>query len=170
MTAGTIAIAALIVTLVFFLFARQLTQRPVTQRELMIPLALGLALGVLFMSNHPQWRVGTAAVIGVVFGVFTGLLSGQLIRVWRDEATGVVLKRGGWRYLGVIIALLLIRVLIRVILTWTGSSVDELILNAGLLATLLGNVVGRDIVVALRVAPLLKGGWAALPGRYHEFR
>ena len=49
----------------------------------------------------------------MLLGVGTGLTSGQLVRVWRDEATGIVFQRGGWRYLIVLVALLLVRVLIR---------------------------------------------------------
>lgn len=165
MTTGTIAIGALVVALVVFLFARQLVQRPVTQRGLLTPLALGLALGVLFVANHPQPKIVAAVVIGAALGVGTGLLSGQLVRVWRDEATGVVFQRGGWRYLGVIIALLLMRVAIRLIVSRTGGALDDIALNAGLLAALMGNALGRDMVIALRALPLQRGGWVSLPGR-----
>lgn len=166
MTTGTIAIGALVAGLILFLFARQLAQRPVTQRGLLAPLALGVALAILFLTNHPQSKTVAAVIIGAAFGVGTGLLSGQLIHVWRDEAAGIVFQRGGWRYLGVIIALLLVRVVVRFLLIWTGGAVDEIALNAGLLAALMGNVVGRDIVVALRALPLLKRGLAPVRSRW----
>lgn len=165
MTIGVLATVALTLALVITIFARQLMRRPITQRSVLVPLALGVVLGVLFWGNHPASRVVATVVIGVALGLVTGLVSGQFVRVWRDEATSVVFQHGGWRYLGVIIVLLVARLLIRFILIWTGAAVDETALNAGFLAAVVGNLLGRDIVVALRALPLVRGGWASLPSR-----
>lgn len=151
--------------LISFIFARQLMQRPVTQRGLLLPLVVCVLLGVWFLLTQPAFVTVAAVGIGVMLGVGTGLVSGQLMRVWREEATGVVLQRGGWRYLLVIIALLLVRVLIRVVLIASGISVDEAALNAAFIAAIVGNFVGRDIVIALRALPLAGGSFANLSSR-----
>jgi len=93
------------------------------------------------------------------------LLSGQLIRVWRDEATGTVFQRGGWHYLLVLIVLLLARVLLRFVFLRSGSSIDETALNAALIAALVGNFLGRDIHIALRALPLVGGSFTKLSSR-----
>ena len=114
-------------------------------------------------------EIGLAAVaitmVDVVVFAPTGLVSGQVMRVWRDEATGIVLQRGGWRYLLVIIALLLVRLLIRFFLIWRGIAVDEAALNAAFIAAIVGNFLGRDIVIALRALPLAGGSFANLSSR-----
>jgi len=89
----------------------------------------------------------------------------DLGRVWRDEATGMVFQRGGWRYLIVLIALLLARVLIRFLFIRSGSAVDETELNAALIAALVGNFLGRDIRIALRALPLAGGSFTKLSSR-----
>jgi hypothetical protein len=88
-----------------------------------------------------------------------------VIRVWRDEATGIIFQRGGWRYLIVLIVLLLARVLIRFVFIWSGSAVDETALNAALIAALVGNFLGRDIRIALRALKLSGGSFTKLSSR-----
>jgi hypothetical protein len=148
--------------LISFLLARQLLERPVTQRSLLLPVVVCVLLGAWFLSTQPAFMAVAEVGIGLVFGVGTGLVSGQLMRVWRDEATGMVLQRGGWRYLLVVIALLLVRVLIRFILIWRGLAVDEAALNAAFIAAIVGNFLGRDIVIALRALPLAGSSFANL--------
>jgi uncharacterized membrane protein YjjB (DUF3815 family) len=100
-----------------------------------------------------------------VLGVGTGLVSGQVVRIWRNEATGIVFQRGGWRYLIVLIVLLLARVLIRFLFMRSGSAVDETALNAALIAALVGNFLGRDMRTALRALELSGGSFAKLSSR-----
>ena len=165
MSSNVIITALLAVVIVVFIFTRQIIQRPVTQQSLLLPLILSVALAALFLAGHPAPEGIVAVIIGAVLGVGTGLLSGQVVRVWRDEATGLVFQRGGWRYLIVLIVLLLARVLIRFVFTWSGSAVDETALNAALIAALVGNFVGRDILIALRALPLAGGSFAKLSSR-----
>jgi Protein of unknown function (DUF1453) len=165
MNINVIVTALLALVIVVFIFVRQIIQRPVTQRSLLMPLILSVALGGVFLVGHPAPE-GTAAVItGAVLGVGTGLVSGQVVRVWRDEAAGIVFQRGGWRYLIVLIALLLARVLIRFVFTRSGSAVDETAMNAALIAALVGNLLGRDIRTALRALELCGGSFAKLSNR-----
>ena len=165
MNINVIVTAVLALVIVVFIFARQIIQRPVTQRSLLLPLILSVALGGVFLVDHPALEGIAAVVIGTALGVGTGLMSGQLIRVWRDEATGTVFQRGGWLYLIVLIALLLARVLIRFLFTRSGSAVDETALNAALIAALVGNFLGRDIRTALRALQLSGGSFAKLSSR-----
>lgn len=165
MSTNVIITMFLALGIVVFIFVRQIIQRPVTQQSLLLPLIVSVALAALFLIGHPTAEGIAAVVIGAVLGVGTGLVSGMLIRVWRDEATGVIFQRGGWRYLIVLIALLLARVLIRFVFMRSGSAVDEVALDAALIAALLGNFLGRDIHIALRALPLVGGSFAKLSSR-----
>ncbi len=165
MNSNVIITALVALVIVVFIFVRQIIQRPVTQRSLLLPLIVSVALGGMFLVGHPAPEGIAAVVIGAVLGVGTGLVSGQVVRVWRDEATGIVFQRGGWRYLIVLIVLLLARVLIRFLFIWSGSAVDETALNAALIAALVGNFLGRDILTALRALPLAGGSFTNLSSR-----
>jgi hypothetical protein len=107
MNINVIVTALLALVIVVFIFVRQIIQRAVTQQSLLLPLILSVALGGVFLVGHPAPEGIAAVIIGAVLGVGTGLVSGQVVRVWRDEATGIVFQRGGWRYLIVLIVLLL---------------------------------------------------------------
>jgi hypothetical protein len=157
--------AVLALGIVVLIFVRQIVQRPVTQRSLLLPLVLSVALGGVFLAGHPAPEGIAAVILGLAFGIGTGLISGQVIRVWRDEATGIVFQRGGWRYLIVLIVLLLARVLIRLVLIRSDSAVDETALNAALIAAFMGNFLGRDIRTALRALLLTGGSFTKLSSR-----
>lgn len=165
MNINVIVTVLLALVIVVFIIARQIIQRPVTQQSLLLPLILSVAFGGMFLVSHPTPEGIAAVVIGTVLGVGTGLVSGQVVRVWRDEATGIVFQYGGWRYLIILIALLLARVLIRFVFIWSGSPVDEMALNAALIAALVGNFLGRDIRTALRALPLAGGSFTKLSSR-----
>ncbi|GAC1347954.1 MAG: hypothetical protein NVSMB27_14560 [Ktedonobacteraceae bacterium] len=170
MNSTVIITALLVLGIVVFIFLRQIIQQPVTQRSLLLPVILSMVLGVVFLLSHPAREGSVAVLIGAVLGVGTGLVSGQVIRVWRDEATGIVFQRGGWRYLIILIVLLLARVLLRFVFIKSGSAVDETALNAALIAALVGNFVGRDIRIALRALKLSGGSFTKLSNRvqYHQ--
>jgi CcdC protein len=165
MTGNVIVTVLLALAIVVFIFARQIIQRPVTQQSLLLPLIVSVALAAVFLASQPAAEGIVAVIIGALLGVGTGLVSGQVVRVWRDEATGIVFQRGGWHYLIVLIVLLLARVLIRYLFIWSGSAVDETALNAALIAALVGNFVGRDIRTALRALPLAGGSFTKLSSR-----
>lgn len=165
MNSNVIITVLVVLVIVVFIFVRQVIQRPVTQMSLLLPLVLSVALGGVFLAGHPASEGIAAVVIGALLGVGTGLLSGQVVRVWRDEATGIVFQCGGWRYLIVLLILLLARVLIRFVFIWSGSVVDEMALNAALIAALVGNLLGRDIRTALRALKLSGGSFTRLSSR-----
>jgi len=165
MNSNMIVTVLVVLVIVVFIFARQIIQRPVTQISLLLPLLLSVAFGGLFLAGHPAPEGIVAVVIGAALGIGTGLLSGQVVRVWLDEATGTIFQYGGWRYLIILIVLLLVRVLIRFVFTWSGSAVDEMALNAALIAALVGNFVGRDVRTALRALPLAGGSFTKLSSR-----
>ena len=165
MNSNVIITVVIVLAIVVFIFARQIIQRPVTQVSLLLPLLLSVAFAGLFLTGHPTSEGIVAVVIGAALGVGTGLASGQVVRVWRDEATGTIFQYGGWRYLIVLVVLLLARVLIRFVFTWSGSAIDETALNAALIAALVGNFVGRDIRTALRALPLAGGSFTKLSVR-----
>lgn len=165
MSIDVIITVVLALALVIFIFARQMMQRPVTQRGLLLPLMVGVVLGGVFLARQPAFVAVAAVGIGLVLGLSTGLVSGQVMRVWRDEATGIVWQRGGWRYLLVVIALLLVRVLIRFVLIASGIAVDEATLNVAFIAAIVGNFWGRDIVIAWRALLLAGGSFAKLSSR-----
>jgi hypothetical protein len=165
MDTSVIATAILALVMVVYIFARQMMQRPVTQRDLLAPLILGVALGGVFLVSSPALEAAAAVGVGALFGVGTGLVSGQFMRIWRDKATGLVYQRGGWRYLVAIVVLLLARVLIRFVFIWTGAVPDETALNDAFIAALVGNYLGRSVRVALRALPLAGGSFEKLPSR-----
>ena len=165
MNTNVIVTAVVALVIVVFIIVRQIIQLPITQRSLLMPLVLSVVLGGVFFVGHPAPERIAAVFIGAVLGVGTGLVSGQVVHVWRDEATGIVFQRGGWRYLIVLIALLLARVLIRFLFMRSGSAVDETALNAALIAALVGNFLGRDIRTALRALSLSGGSFTQLFSR-----
>ena len=165
MNSNVIITVVVILAIIVFIFARQIIQRPVTQQSLLLPLILSVALGGMFLVGRPAPEGIAAVVIGAALGIGTGLVSGQVVRVWRDEATGIIFQYGGWRYLLVLIVLLLARVLIRFVFIWSGSAIDETALNAALIAALVGNLLGRDIRTALRALPLVGGSFTKLTSR-----
>lgn len=95
MNSNVIITAVLTLGIVVFIFVRQIIQRPVTQVSLLLPLILSMAPGGVFLLSHPESERISAVIIGAVLGVGTGLASGQVIHVWRDEATDIVFQRGG---------------------------------------------------------------------------
>src|SRR5690242_12309117 len=98
MNSNVIITVLVVLAIVVFVFARQIIQRPVTQVSLLLPLILSVAFAGLFLAGHPTSEGIVAVIAGTVLGVGTGLASGQVVRVWRDEATGVIFQHGGWRY------------------------------------------------------------------------
>ena len=164
MPGSLIVTVTLAAVLVAFILTRQLVERTVTQRSLALPPLLGAGLGAIFLAGHPAAASIAAVLVGAAIGVGTGMLGGRAVRVWRDQATGVVLERGGWRYLIVLLGLLLARVLIRLAFA-QGGAIDATALNAALIAALVGNLLGRDVGIALRALPLAGGSFAALSRR-----
>ena len=93
MTINLMITVVLALTLIAFIFARQMIQRPVTQRSLLLPLVVCVVLGGAFLASKPTFVAAAAVVGGLVLGIGTGVVSGQVMRVWRDAATDSVMQR-----------------------------------------------------------------------------
>jgi hypothetical protein len=147
----------------WFLY-RQIIARPVTKRDLTLPAIFALILGVRYL-NDPTIGISAAMVVfgGAVFGLLTGFLAGQAIRVWRDTDTGIVWQHGGWRYAALFVALLAVRLVARIVLTHAGVAADAVVLNDAFIAIIVGNYLGRAASVGLRALALHGWSYDALP-------
>ena len=94
-------------------------------------------------------------VVGGVVGILTGLMSGQVVRVWRDHNTGAVYQRGGWSYVMVLVGLLIARLIIYIVLRYSGVVTGFGPINFAFIALALGNYLGRSINVHLRTQRLM---------------
>ncbi len=151
-----------------YLLYRQCIRRPVTRQDLLLP-----AIGALYLA----WRyLGDASITGaaIVFttaliGIGTGFLSGRLIRVWRDEESGHIYQFGGWPYAVAFVALLVLRVLMRVVVDGSGLIASAAVLNDAFIGMLVGNYLGRAASVGLRALALVGWNYDALPHK-RDFR
>jgi hypothetical protein len=161
-------LATLLIGLAIFavFLYRQIIARPITRRDLTFPAVAALALSVRYL-NDTSVNVSDAAVVfgGAAFGVLTGFLAGQVIRVWRDGETGTVWQQGGWRYAAVFVGLLLVRLAARVILRQAGVATDAAVINEAFIAMMVGNYLGRAASVGLRTLALHGWNYDALPRR-----
>ena len=157
-----ITTALLAVAVFVFMLYRQFVQRPVTTRDLLLPILGGLYLGYRYL-NGAGLAVDVLVIGGAILGVVTGLVSGVAVRVWQDSTTGQVLQRGGWTYLVILLALVAVRVLLHVVMTVAMPSLDATALNNAFIGMAVGNYAGRAITVGLRALALV--GWdpGALP-------
>jgi hypothetical protein len=165
MSTSTLATVVIAVCLVGFIVYRQMGQRLVSQRGLLLPALLGILLGGIFVTTNPTGEADVAVAVGAAFGVLSGLVSGQFMLVWRNERTGWVYQKGSWRYLIAVLVLVVIRVAARFALQATGYAIDEVALNDAFIAALVGNYLGRAIRIALRALPLVGGSLGNLPVR-----
>jgi membrane protein CcdC involved in cytochrome C biogenesis len=156
-----IATALIAVVVVVYMLYRQFVQRPVTGRDIILPMLGGAYIGDRFLNG--AGATGIVVVLGVAaFGVATGLVSGFVVRVWRDAATGTVYQRGGWSYLAILLSLLAVRLVLRIIFSATGT-MDATVLNDAFIAMAIGNYAGRAITVGLRALALVGWDLEALP-------
>ena len=160
----TIVMALVALAVLGFIIYRQLVTRPVTIRDLLLPLLGGLYLTAMY-ANQP----GSAAdlvtlVAGTVFGVATGLGSATMVAVWRDATTGTVLQRGGWKYLLVLVSLIVARILLRVAAQALHLDVSTIALNEALIGMAVGNYGGRAVLVGMRALALQDRTPTTTPG------
>ncbi|MCA1668858.1 MAG: hypothetical protein LC793_15980, partial [Thermomicrobia bacterium] len=151
----------------YFLY-QQCVRRPVTRNDFLLPGIAALFgitryLGGAGLQLHDAVVILTAALVGVG----TGLLSGQMIRVWRDQESGLVYQFGGWRYVGAFLALLLLRVAMRVVADRSGFTMTAVVLNDAFIGMMVGNFLGRAVNVGVRAMTLLDWRFDALPHRQH---
>jgi len=147
----------------WFLY-RQTIQRPVTRGDLTIPAILAFIISFRYL-NGASSGIADAEIVfgGGAFGLATGLLAGQVIRVWRDAETGLVYQRGGWRYVALFIVLLGLRIVARVALERAGITADASVLNDAFIAMIVGNFLGRAASVGLRTLALHGWNYDAIP-------
>ena len=157
--------AILGVALFCYMLYRQFTRQPVTRRDLLLPGLGALYLGTRYFGGsglgmHDAIVVLTASLIGVG----TGLIGGQMIRVWRDPESGVVYQAGGWRYAVAFLALLVLRVVMRVVTRQWDFGTSAAVLNDAFIGMMIGNYLGRAINVGVRALALLDWQYDALLG------
>lgn len=160
---NTLETAILALAVLGYMLYRQLVTRPVIRLDLLLPLAAGIYLAALYF-GHPSGSAEITVVVGAsLFGIATGLASAAVVRVWRDGASNLVMQRGGWRYLLVLLGLIAVRVALRVAVSALKLDVSEAVLNDAFIGMAVGSYGGRAVLVGLRA--LL--GWDpnALPGR-----
>lgn len=147
----------------YFLY-RQCVRRPVTRRDLLIPAIGALYLGTRYLGgNNLIVQDAVIVLTAALIGIGTGLLSGQLIRVWRDSESGIVLQYGGWQYAIAFLALLLLRVVMRVVVDGSGVIASASVLNDAFIGMMVGNFLGRAINVGARALALYGWSYEALP-------
>jgi hypothetical protein len=159
-----LATALLALAIFAWFLYRQIIARPVTKRDFTFPAIIAVIIGVRYL-NDPTISINDALVVfgGAAFGLLTGFLAGQMIRVWRDSETGIVWQHGGWRYAALFVVLLAVRLVAHIVLQNAGVITDAAVLNAAFIAMMLGNYLGRGASVGLRALALHGWNYDALP-------
>lgn len=163
---NTLETAILALLVLGYMLYRQLVTRPVTRRDLLLPLIAGIYLAAVYF-GHPSSPADVTVVVGAsLFGIATGVPSAAVVRVWRDGASKLVMQRGGWRYLFVLLGLIAVRAVLHVALVALKLDVSAATLNDAFIGMAVGSYAGRAVLVGLRALALL--GWDpnALPGKY----
>ncbi len=156
--------ALLGIALFGYIMYRQCVKRPVTRRDILIPAIGALYLGTRYLGGASLQMHDAAIVLtATLIGIGTGLLCGQIIRVWRDDASGLVYQFGGWQYAVAFLSLLVLRVAMRVIVDRWGIIASATALNDAFIGMMVGNFFGRAINVGLRALALLGWSYDALP-------
>ena len=144
---------------------RQCVTRQVTWRDLLLPL-IGAAYLTYVYLGHPSSEADIVMVIGAaLFGIGTGLVSATVVTIWRDDATSLVMQRGGWKYLLVLLGLIVTRVLLRIAASALKLDVSEAALNDAFIGMAVGSYAGRAALVSIRALALLGWELGALPAR-----
>ena len=157
----TTLLATLIIAYLVF---RQFITRPVTRLDYILPVLGAAYIGVRYL-NGPDDAARIFIEVVAALGVTSGLLSGRLVRVWRDPQSNVVFQRGGWRYAAILLALVGFRAIWHVFVDATGISASVSLLNDALIALALGNYLGRTFHVGVRALHLHGWNLRAIPRR-----
>lgn len=145
---------------------RQCITRPFTRRDLILPALGALYLGIRYMYVQDSAQPAAAIIqISATLGMASGLVAGQVVRVWREQASGLVYQYGGWRYAGVVIGLLGVRILWRLVVHVLGIGATVGLLNDAFIAVALGNYFGRSLNVGARALHLLRWNPSAIPSK-----
>ncbi len=147
-----------------YMLYRQCARRPVTRNDFLLPGVAALYLGTRYLGGSGLGVHGAIVVLmAAVIGIGTGLLGGQMIRVWRDQESGMVYQFGGWRYAVAFLALLLVRIAMRIVARQWDFGVNAAVLNDAFIGMIVGNFFGRAINVGARAMALLDWQFDALP-------
>ena len=149
------------IAIIGYVLYRQLAQRPVTAKDIIIPIAGGLYLGDRYLTGGSA--AADALVLGAAgIGSVSGLFSGFAVRVWQDAGSGAVFQKGGGSYLAVLVGLVAVRIVLKVALSSRGL-IDPSLLNTAFIAMAIANYAGRAITVGLRALALVGWDFEELP-------
>src|SRR5947209_12058891 len=115
-----ITIIAVVLIIGYVLF-NILSEKTVTLRDLMLPVLAGIYLGYSYF-QHADSFSSILVAGGAFIGIVLGLVIAQLIRVWRDERTGLVHQKGNWLFVGIYVGVIVLRVAVEVVLHQSGFS------------------------------------------------
>ncbi|MGI8691083.1 MAG: hypothetical protein ACR2M3_21085 [Thermomicrobiales bacterium] len=147
-----------------YMLYRQCARRPVTRGDLLIPGIGALYLGTRYLGGASfQIQNAVIVLVAALIGVGTGLLCGQMIRVWRDQESGIVYQYGGWPYAVAFLSLLIVRIAMRVVVRQWDFGTSAAILNDAFIGMMVGNFLGRAVNVGARALALLGWQFDALP-------
>ncbi len=146
----------LIAAAIMYMCYKQIVQQMISNRDFMLPLVGAVYFALLILKG----TVGMDSVLfvgaGSALGVLTGFLSGSVVRVWRDNATGTLYQRGGWNYVLVLVGLLAVRILLYLVLRSSGLMIGSSPIDIALIAFAVANYLGRTINVHMRASHTLK--------------
>lgn len=153
----TIIIALFVIGYVLF---NILAKRPVTQRDLIVPVVGTGVLGYSYL-QHADLLSGILTIGSAFGGIVLGLIIVQLVRVWRDDATGLVHQKGGWLFVGAYVGLIALRVVVEFAPHLEGGPA----LNDAMFAMAIGTYIGRTLNISLRALTINGWNYNALPRR-----
>lgn len=156
-----------VVVIVGFIIMKQLTNRPISRRDILVPVLGGVLLAYSYV-QHADALSAALVLGGALIGIATGLASGQLRKIWRDPQTGLIHQYGNWRSVLVTLGLIALRFLLSFALHTSGMTANTPALNDALTAMALGSYLGQMLNLGLRVLAL--NNWdlsslQALPGK-----
>ncbi len=147
-----------------YMLYRQCARRPVTRGDLLIPGIGALYLATRYLGGSSlQIQDAVFVLVGALIGIGTGLLCGQMIRVWRDQESGIVYQCGGWPYVVAFLSLLIVRIAMRVVARQWDVGASAAVLNDAFIGMMVGNFLGRAVNIGVRALALLHWQFDALP-------
>lgn len=155
MTQSTLLTIVIIAAAIIYICYKQCVQQLVSNRDFLLPIIGAIYFAIIVINGQVGMDSIVFVVVGGVVGILTGLMSGQVVRVWRDHNTGMVYQRGGWSYVMVLLGLMAARIIIYIVLRYGGVVAGFGPINFAFIALALGNYLGRSINVHLRSQRLL---------------
>ena len=155
MTQSTVITIVIIAAAIIYICYKQCVQQLVSNRDFLLPIIGAVFFAITVINGQVGMDSILFVVVGGVVGILTGLMSGQVVRVWRDHNTGAMYQRGGWSYVMVLVGLLIARIIIYIVLRYSGVVTGFGPINFAFIALALGNYLGRSINVHLRTQRLM---------------